>query len=76
MAYFAEAKYDAHREAIIAMLLSPKMSDRTYEMHLPAELYGRAATEHHFISWYDPDNAPLVHIVIMPDREDDPNLEW
>lgn len=70
---FADAKYDAHRAELIDALCSDTPH---YEMHTPAELHGLPATEHHFISWYDRDaGAPIIHIFIMPDPEEDPNRE-
>ena len=67
---FADAKYDAHREALIEALLS---DNPHYRMEFPTELHGHAATETHFISWANCDEgAPVIHIWVMPDREDDP----
>lgn len=70
---FAEAKYDTCRAALIAALCSDRPR---YDVHLPSELNGYPATEHHFISWYERDQgAPVIHVFIMPDPEDDPHPE-
>lgn len=69
---FADLKYDAHRDAIIEALCSPDPKQRTYRMELPTVLYSYPATELHYITAGD--GGPIVHILIMPDKEDDPNL--
>lgn len=72
-AHFADPKYDADRDAIIEALCSPDPKQRTYTLRLPTVLYGRPATESHFISAGE--GGPLIHIFVMPDKEDDPNPE-